>query len=137
MKKTWQWIIEYRREIEPDSDYQQEMVEQLLTWKDTNPHADIPPHLWGYESYLKWVPFTESMFQQIQLSRASSTSSGAMKPRHLNDCLAVLASILNSGPDPNATGHQQRIYEMKRRMGKTHLRIFNVKTDEVIPGEIM
>lgn len=137
MKKTWQWIIQYQREI--DSEYHREMVNELLKWREATPYTEPPPHLLGYEAYFMWIPFTERMFQSVELQRTSSTSSEAMKPRHLNVCLKVLASILNAEKPIGCiqTWHQQQVYEMKRMLNKAHLRIYNVKTKEVIPAELM
>ena len=123
MKKTWQWVIEYKRDLQNDS-YAQDMADELVTWRLMNP-KDYNARLEIYACYLDWVALTQDQCNQLRYSYVQGGSPGFMKPIHLNDCLAIIVKLV---------GLETDVIGLFRPAD--HYRIRNVKTGEIIPGEI-
>lgn len=124
MKKTWQWVIEYRREI--DSDYTRKLVEELSALSaDCRPDSAQQAY---YRSYIEWVILPKSLMEDYH-SFPEYNPGKEMEPRHLNDCLERIVRLLK-GKDEQDVNFRSQIIK------NAHFRLRNVKTGEVIPGEL-
>jgi len=130
MKKTWQWVIEYKRDLRDDS-YAQSMVKELIDWRAACP-KDFNSRLEIYACYLDWVALTQDQFDTIRYTHFHQYGQRFMKPVHLNECLSIIVKILGPGYEP---GDEVLGLARSFRVAE-HYRIRNVKTGEIIPGEI-
>jgi len=130
MKKTWQWVIEYKRDLKNES-YAQDMVEELETWRLMNP-KDFNDGLEIYACYLDWVKLSQEQFDALRYTHPYQYGRAPMKPAHLNECLAAVVKILKPGYEP---GDEVLGLSRSFRVAE-HYQIRNVKTGEIIPGEI-